>query len=151
MGRGGAFLKIFGAGAPRGSQFPRGRGGAGRASLDPREELFQFVASLDNRVRPMDITYHLPLRGFSNQESGLGLLTDSSGLSLSRASPNISLAGRQVASRSLFSCIEPGFCQGVNEVERLAANLMAANIVVAANIASNAAGAKVDHLLSAQI
>ena len=32
-GRGGAELKIFGAGAPRGSHFPRGRGGAGRASL----------------------------------------------------------------------------------------------------------------------
>ena len=39
------------------------------------------------------------------------------------------------------------FCQGVDEVERLAAGIMAANIVVAANIASNAAGAKVDYLL----
>ena len=29
-GRGGAELKIFGAGAARGSHFPRGRGGAGR-------------------------------------------------------------------------------------------------------------------------
>ena len=29
-GWGGAFLKIFGAGAPEGSHFPRGRGGAGR-------------------------------------------------------------------------------------------------------------------------
>ena len=39
------------------------------------------------------------------------------------------------------------FCQGVDEVERLAAGIMAANIVVAANIASNAAGAKVGYLL----
>ena len=72
---------------------------------NPREELYQFVASLDNRVRPMDLTYHLPMRSFSNQGGGLGLLTDSSGLSLTRASPNVSLAGRQVASRSLLPCI----------------------------------------------
>ena len=39
------------------------------------------------------------------------------------------------------------FCQGADEVERLVAGIMAANIVVAANIASNAAGAKVDYLL----
>ena len=39
------------------------------------------------------------------------------------------------------------FCQGVDEVERLVADIMAANIVVAANIASNAAGAKVDYPL----
>ena len=35
-------------------------------------------------------------------------------------------------------------------MERLAAGIMAANIVVAANIASNAAGAKVDHFWSAR-
>ena len=48
MGR--AFLKIFGAGAPRGSHFPRGRGGAGRASLlstNAQDTLYRSTAILE--------------------------------------------------------------------------------------------------------
>ena len=37
--------------------------------------------------------------------------------------------------------------QGADEVERLVAGIVAANIVAAANIASNAAGAKVNYFL----
>ena len=44
VGRGGAELKIFGAGAARGSHFPRGRGGAGRASL-----LYNFTLQLQGK------------------------------------------------------------------------------------------------------
>ena len=53
-GRGGAELKIFGAGAARGSHFPRGRGGAGRG-VHPcwKLLLMQTLSSSFHPPRPL--------------------------------------------------------------------------------------------------
>ena len=50
-GRGGALLKIFRAGAPRGSHFPQGRGRVGRASMDPKSHFFASKITENDRFR----------------------------------------------------------------------------------------------------